>query len=276
MPLLLLLLALAAPAAARPASCTDGITAPEGVFCDSVDECVRYCSCACTFDPKKWTADKRDQSTTCTLPRSGPGMVPPDSADLVPVSSTLPYVAVPRGLRATADARDGLIALSAALSASAKRAERNYSVRVGSCYRRHETDSEPECGYVLKGNYMIGKSTTDAKREYWREKANPMNLGLAWPGRTPHSGGYACDVILVDANGRDCFDWRAGAGDPPTCAIAAREASSLLDEEMAGTGALRLSYEAWHYEWGPNAKGCRHPDCAAKYWPLTGKPGNRP
>jgi hypothetical protein len=203
-------------------------------------------------------------------------MLPRDSADLVAVSTSIPHVSVKRGIKAIQAAADGLVALGAALDAMPKRRELSFSARVGSCYRHHSTDSKDECGYVLKGNYMISKSTTPEKQAYWREKANPLNLGLAWPGRTPHSGGYACDVILVDSAGADCFDWRAGVPDAKRCSIDAATAVALLNEAMTAAGALRLSYEAWHYEWGPDASGCSHPDCAKHGWPITGKPGNKP
>jgi len=277
-PLLALLVLLVLPASAKPPSCTDGIKAPNGVFCDSVDECVTFCSCACTFDPKKWQPRKEDDaSVACTgLPDTGFGMLPRDSADLVAVSTSITHVRVPRGIRAIQAAADGLAALGAALETMPKRRELGFTARVGSCYRHHSTDSKDECGYVLKGNYMISKSTTPEKQAYWREKANPLNLGLAWPGRTPHSGGYACDVILVDKDGADCFDWRAGVPDAKRCSIDAKTAVELLNEAMTAAGALRLTYEAWHYEWGPSASGCVHPDCAKHGWPITGKPGNKP
>jgi hypothetical protein len=262
-----------------PVSCTDGITPQRrGKLCDNVDDCMKFCSCACAFDPTKWNPSKKDDgSTTCPeMPETGYGMLPPGSPDLHPVL-TLPYLTVPAGTTATQDVLDGLQRLSDRLAASAQRARYGYKVRVASCYRNHVDDSVPECGIVLKAKYMSDRATDPAKKTQWHDAANPMNLGLTWPGRTPHSGGYACDLILQDSRGQDCFDWRAGVSGAPTCAIEAQLASSLMDDEVANAdvGAKRLTYEAWHYEWGANASGCRAPDCAAQYWPITGRPGNR-
>ena len=169
---------------------------------------------------------------------------------------------------------DGLTRLSTRLAATHRsRPEPRFGVFVKNCYRAHETDTVPECGFVLKAQYMLAKTDLTAdKRKYWEEKANPMNLGLAWPGRTPHSGGYACDIIVIDRDGRDCFDWRAGVDGAPVCAIAPRTAAKLLVDEItnADVGGRRLSYEAWHFEWGPSASGCQGDAC--NRWPITGKP----
>jgi hypothetical protein len=265
--------------AVPPPSCTDGIVPKRaGKLCDNYADCAKFCSCACTFDKHKWRPDvKDDGSTTCgdSMPETGVGMLPPDSEQLHPVPE-LPFLSVPAGTKATQDAIDGLRRLSDHLAApaNANRVKHGYTVRVGSCYRRHLEDTVPECGHILKAQYMLAKDLDAKTRAYWEEKSNPMNLGLTWPGRTPHSGGYGCDLILVDSSGRDCFDWRAGVDGTPSCSIEQRLASRLMDEEAAGpeAGGTRLTYEAWHYEWGPNATGCRHPDCADHHWPLTGKP----
>jgi hypothetical protein len=264
-----------------PPSCTEGI-APKrrGAFCDNFDDCVKFCSCACKFDEHKWPAPVKgvtdDGSTTCgaSMPDTGFGMLSPDSPDLHPVPN-LAYIAVAPGAKATQETIDGLRRLSEGLSVSKNRAKHRFTVRLGSCYRPHRVDSVPECGYILKGKFMLAKTDIDdAMRKYWEEKSNPMNLGLTWPGITPHSGGYACDLILVDEHGQDCFDWRAGVKDAPACSIPQRLASSLMDDEATSpdVGAKRLRYEAWHYEFGPSASGCVSPNCAANYWPLTGKP----
>lgn len=274
--LVLLTLLLAVAARAQAHNCADGVRAQRpGKFCDTVEGCITFCGCACTFDPHKWKADvKDDGSTTCpNMPETGTGMLPPNSPDLVDIS-TLAYMSVPRGAKATRAAFEGLQRLSAHLAASENRRRLNYTVRVGSCYRRHLEDSVPECGYVLKGAYMLARTSDPAQRERWTTAANPMNLGLTWPGRTPHSGGYGCDLILVDSHGTDSFDWRAGVAGSQSSTIAQKLASALMDDEATNpeVGAKRLTYEAWHYEWGPNASGCRAPECASRYWPPTGKP----
>lgn len=276
-PLLLAALLSLAPAAQAAPACTDGITPRSpGKFCDNVEDCMTFCSCACTFDATKWKSGvKNDGSTTCPgLSETGVGMLARDSAELRDLTA-LPHITFRAGTRATQDVIDGLRRLSEHLEASPERIRLGYTVHVKSCYRSHLTDTVPECGFVLKAKHMLAKKDlTEEKRAYWLDRADPRNLGLAWPGRTPHSGGYACDLILLDAAGRDCFDWRAGVPGTPTCSIAQKTASSIMDEAATNptVGARRLRYEAWHFEWGPSAAGCVHPDCGDKHWPPTGRP----
>lgn len=263
---------------ALPPACTDGIAARPGKFCENLDDCMRFCSCACSFDVHQWKPNvKNDGSTTCgaRMPETGIGMLPPDSADLVPIPTTWTYLAVPRGITGTRDVYAGLKSLADSLAASAERTRLGYTVRVGSCYRRHLEDTVPECGFVLKAKYMLAKSTDSAYQSKWRENGDPTLKGLTWPGRTPHSGGYACDIVLVDRSGGDCHDSRAGVDGAPVCAIDARTAVDRLLAETSASGAKRLTFEAWHFEWGANASGCAGEACSA-YWPVTGKPGNRP
>lgn len=270
---LLAVLVLASSAQAAPV-CSEGIKAAPGKFCDNVADCMKFCSCQCTFDKTKWKAKvHNDGSTNCPgLPETGFGMVAHDSGDLHDVPK-LDHIDMAKGVRATQDVIDGLTRLNTRLANPQIKRDVKFGVYVKNCYRRHETDTVPECGFVLKAKYMLAKTDlTDENRRYWEGKANPMNLGLAWPGRTPHSGGYACDIILVDKKGADCFDWRAGVDDAPTCSIPAKDAAKLLADEITGdeVGGKRLSYEAWHFEWGPNASGCRGDAC--NRWPITGKP----
>src|SRR5947208_2288134 len=61
-----------------PASCTDGITVKRpGKFCETLEDCVQFCSCACDFAADKWKKDSsKDASTTCSnIPTGGPGMI---------------------------------------------------------------------------------------------------------------------------------------------------------------------------------------------------------
>jgi hypothetical protein len=274
--------ATATPTAATPASakrsCTDGIAASPGKFCESVKDCKKFCSCACSFDPHKWKADvKNDGSTTCPdAPKTGPGMLAPDSPELARLADAgFSYITFDPGERAAAVALDGLRRLDAHLAASPDRAKYGYTVRVVSCYRPQIDDTEAECGFTLKSMYMLDRISDPKQRGYWDEKANPNNLGLAWPGKTPHSGGYACDLVLVDRNGRDSFDSRAGVDGAPRSSIDQRLASRLLDEEVTNpdVGGSRLTFEAWHYEWTTVTNSrCKAPDCAERHWPVTGKP----
>ena len=245
-----------------------------GKLCTDVESCKKFCTCACNFDPSKWKPNvANDGSTTCPLaPTTGPGMLAPDSPDLQPLPS-FNYITVPPGVRATQPVIEGLQRLDARLATSPNRIRYNYTVRVGNCYRPHIDDTEAECGFVLKAMRVIEKYPE--KKAEWEPKLNPLNLGLAWPGATPHSAGTACDLILVDAQGRDSFDWRAGVPGTPRSSIDQRLASRMLDEEVTdpAVGALRLNYEAWHYEWGgPTGGRCKAPDCATRYYPACGKP----
>ena len=245
-----------APAVAEPASkpvpmpealsCTEGLLPKRpGKFCDNVADCMKFCACACTFNEHKWKKDvKDDGSTTCPdMSESGVGMLPPDSDQLHPIPD-LPYLSVPAGAAATQDAIDGLRRMSGHLASpsNANRVKYNYTVRVGSCYRRHLEDTVPECGFVLKAKYMLERVTDPEKRKAWLTAADPRNLGLTWPGATPHSGGYGCDLILLDSAGRPSFDWRAGVDGPPRSSIDQKLASALMDEEAtnAEVGGKRL------------------------------------
>ncbi|MDE2489920.1 MAG: hypothetical protein KGM24_03680 [Elusimicrobia bacterium] len=85
-------------------------------------------------------------------------------------------------------------------------------------------------------------------------------------------------LTLPPGKPRDSFGASAGVPGSPHSSLDQRLASRLLDEEVtsAYVGARRLTYEAWHYEWGDSPFGsgalCRAPDCAEKHWPVTGRP----
>ena len=204
------------------------------------------------------------------LPRNSPEL------DVVP---ELEFVWSEGNIRAAKVAIEGLKRLSEALKVSENRKKYGYTVRINSCWRSHVGDTDRECGFVIKGRYVLENNKgTEEQRKEWEVNQDPNNVGLAWPGRTPHSGGYACDLILVDSNKEDCFDCRAGVKGAPTCSkIEQRLASQMLDQELDAAGAVRLSYEAWHYEWdaNPPKNRCKAGDCAAKFWPLPCKPFGR-
>lgn len=257
-----------------PAAACLATVPPSGKFCTDVEACKKFCTCACDFDPSKWKPNvKNDGSTTCPrAPVSGPGMLASDSPDLLPLPP-FDFITARSSERATRTVIEGLQRLDARLAASPNRRKYNYTVRVVSCYRPHLEDTEPECGFVLKAMRVIEKYPE--KRAEWEPKLNPQNLGLAWPGATPHSAGTACDLVLVDAQGRDSFDWRAGVRGAPRSSIDQRVASKMLDEEVTDStvGALRLNYEAWHFEWGgPTGGRCKDPECATRHYPACGKP----
>jgi hypothetical protein len=244
-------------------------------FCSDVESCKAFCSCACNLDLKKWRPVSDDGATICPgAPTTGVGMIPADSPDLIPIPK-LRFVAASASVRATKETVEALKRLDDYLATSPSRAEFNYTVKVRNCYRPAIDDVEKECGFVLKAMHILNKyPEDDKKRAEWTPKLNPNNLGLAWPGATPHSAGNACDIVLVDPNGQESFDWRVGTGSAHS-SIDQRLASKMLDEAVTNdtVGGRRLNFEAWHYEWG-STLGCRckAPECADKFWPPLGTP----
>lgn len=272
-------------------ACQDLVTpAPKpGKLCTDFENCEKYCGCACTFHKEKW--GKEEEDTDCPgADVTGVRMLASNDTKLFDLKKkledlkqTFSVLELPGGQTlVTQEVFDGLTKLDAALRDSPKKAEKKYRARIGNCYRTHLKDTQKECGLVLKASYMLTKVKGDAEKEaHWLEEGNPQKKGLAWPGATPHSAGTACDIILMDEHGVDCFDWRAGIvlkpGEkgPPVCTIEAREAVNLLTDiaTAEAVGARRLNYEAWHFEWDPSYTDarCAGDDCQ-RYWPLTGKP----
>jgi hypothetical protein len=249
-------------------------------FCSDVESCKSFCSCACTLHLNKWKHPKdtpggsgNDGATECPgVPQAGKGIAPPDDLTSIP---SMQYVKASPGARATVEVVDGLKRLDAYLATSPSRVKYKYTVVVRSCYRPAIDDIEKECNFVLKAMHVLNKDPQDAqKRAEWTPKLNPNNLGLAWPGASPHSSGQACDLVLVDEKGKASFDWRVGTGSPHS-SIDQRLASKMLDEAVTNdqVGGRRLNYESWHYEWG-TSMGCRckDPECADKFWPPLGRP----
>lgn len=263
-------------------SCTEGIKAPAGKFCDSKDECRQFCSCACVFDATKWGV-KGQQDTTCAgIPATGPGML--DGADL-PKIPALDYVTGGAGKRASQAVIDALKRLDVSLEDSTNRKKWGYTVRVGSCHRSHIADTKRECSIVLASMYMLDnkKYKDENERQHWEDWLDPNQAGLSWPGNTPHSSGVACDLLLVNSEGKDCHGCKAGVKGAPSCELIDQSDKSIkmtdlkkihrmLDEELDKVGAYRLSYEAWHYEWrdDPPKNRCKAADCSK--WPISCSP----
>ncbi|TBR23810.1 hypothetical protein EPO15_05260 [bacterium] len=266
-----------APVAAP--DCRDGIAVRRShQFCDDVEECQSFCACACTFDPTQWYNDGRDRSVECSrAPTTGEGLLAPDAPGLAALTERpFRFIDGAAGQRATREVREGLRLLDDRLAASEDRARLNYRVRVVSCYRSPGSEVVKDCGLIRKAMHMLAKEDlAPAKRDFWTVRLDPNRVGRAWPGATPHTAGAACDLVLVDSAGADCFDWRAGVDGAPRCSIDQQVASRLLDQEAtsAEVGAHRLDFEAWHYEWGTTAGSrCVHPDCADNHWPPDGSP----
>jgi D-alanyl-D-alanine dipeptidase len=151
-------------------------------------------------------------------------------------------------VRATQEAIDGLRKVDELLATPAYA---GYSLEVTNCWRDGVWESKEECYFVVKGK-------------------NPVSeMMLAWPGANPHSSGHACDVYLYK-HGKEVL----GHGVPDkaknscTNMEGAKDASRTLDELMTKSGAKRLIYEPWHFEWnGGNGCRCEAPACNDKYWP---------
>ena len=260
-----------------------------GKFCDSVESCKTFCCCACTtsLDGAWWSErSPYDGRTTCPRsPTSGDGIMAPDSGDLHDLGTLLTATEVPwlsdySGKRATQAVADGLKALNDQLAALPDQAKKKLKVRVGSCYRRAvgnsltptagDGNAEAVCGMVYKMLRVENSPRSDqATKDAWHEHAANV-WQMAWPGYTPHAGGIACDLVLVDGSGSDCFDVAAGDASGAHCSLGDRASSELMDKLVGATGGWRLDFEAWHYEWG-GAHDCRcQGDGCKRFYPPTG------
>lgn len=251
----------------------------EAKFCRDLEECKRFCCCACAeFDSSDWHA----RGNCPHSPTAGGG----SGLDLIELQS-LTHVRVDSGARATEEVRRGLERLDRVLPYYQEKYPElgNFNVHVHHCYRAAHDEVENICGWVFRKMHVeqSTRQPQSVKDEWTKNAANIW--GLAWPGPTPHSRGVACDMVLVDQNGDDCFGW-AFVKKTPKCSIARRKALAILDEIMTGpgpadgeaagaaVGAIRLDYEAWHYEWGSPYSSCRckNPtECAE-----SGEPGGSP
>ena len=221
-----------------------------GVATTNMAEATAFCSQACDLSGPQGGAK-------CTRVPTGDGLLPESSPLLSPVPK-LTYVKANADVRASKEVIDGLKKLDTWLAASPERAKYNYSVRVSNCWRDGIDEIKKECYFVMKGK-------------------NPVNLGLTYPGANPHSGGKACDIVLVDAKGNTATS--CSANTKTNAGIDFKTASRLLDEALTNdtVGAKRLNYEAWHYEWGgPSACRCKAPECQNDFWPpLCGADGSK-
>lgn len=270
-----------------------GRCAPEsaGRFCSSAQSCERYCCCAFSFDPTKWTGVYDWKTTNISAPEDIPDTIRPDSPDLVDLGTAL------RGSRVlvhyagkvgTTALAAGLRRLDAVLAALPERATTPFTVDVSNCYRRAignelrpaasngpDGNAEAVCGELFVMMRLEDKphrSPGEDRLLNGLHSTRDSAFLMAWPGKTPHASGYACDLVLRDATGAPCFDATAGLPSSPTCAIDARHAVDLLARAVIQSGGARLDYEAWHYEWG-GATGqgsCRcNTDGCDSIWPVS-------
>lgn len=222
-----------------------------GVGTRNMEEAKAFCSAACDVNPATGGAN-------CPrVPYTGEGFLQRDDKQLKPIPA-LPYVSAGSDVRATQEVIDGLERLSGYIIATRLKGQTpEFSVRVNNCWRDARYDTQKECYFVMKG-------------------LNPQNLGLAFPGATPHSGGKACDIVLVDKNGKEATACSAASEKALGASIPFKQASEILDEMLTNptVGAKRLDYEAWHYEWGgPSNARCVAPDCMNQHWPPLCRPG---
>jgi hypothetical protein len=216
-----------------------------GVHCGSWEDCKAFCAEACDVDATT------GRISCPRVPTEGAGLLPADSPLLEPIPKMKYVKSDSSRNRATARVIEGLQKLDAWLEKSPERAKFGTTVLVRSCWRDGTYDSKKECYFIMKGK-------------------DPKGLGLSWPGANAHSAGNACDIVLVDAKGREATACSADAESELGAGIDFRTASRLLDEALTNdtVGAKRLNYEAWHYEWGgPSKCRCKAPACANDYWP---------
>lgn len=255
-----------------------------GAYCHDLASCKTFCCRACTgFDSAQWNTD-----ATC------PDAPPPSGrmlrSDQVTAITALPNVLVAGSQRATADVIAGLTRLNAAIPALRTKYPQygEFKAKVKNCWRDAETNTTKVCSLVIRKLHVEQSTTASAAtKEQWARNANAV-WGLVWPGPTPHSGGFACDIVVVDASGAECFGWAvpdvpADDGSNPACSIPQQTASAILDEAATGpaagpgidaVGAVRLNFETWHYEWNSPITSCRcsaaNGDPCSAYWPPKG------
>lgn len=226
----------------------------------NMEEATAFCQKACDVNPATGGAN-------CPrVPFAAEGFLQENDPSLHSIPK-IPYVFAAPHVKATKEVIDGLERLSgyivamkvqdAALPKDKQQIPDFAGVRVNNCWRDARYDTQKECYFVMKGQ-------------------NPQNLGLAYPGATPHSGGKACDITLVDKNGKEATACSAESEKSLGAALPFKTASDLLDRILTNptVGAKRLNYEAWHYEWGgPDNARCVYPHCMQDHWPPLCRPG---
>lgn len=190
-----------------------------------------------------------------------PGILKSGSPELIKATDTKNWppmlnIKVSKSAQATKAAIEGLQRADKYLSDPNKSyGAKGYTVKVTTCWRDWlEPDTMKECAIVL-GNHVQG-GVVDK---------NPTHYYLAWPGASPHSAGYACDMRLLK-------DGKEVAGDKKTenCK-SVRPFNDIFVEIMTNpdVGGRRLDTESWHFEWGgPTGCRCVGEECH-NIWPIT-------
>jgi hypothetical protein len=236
-----------------------------GQYCNGEEDCKAFCQKHCTLNPSAW-------KSTCQFPAGLGGSIAEGSSELKKLPA-MKHVSGSSSVRATQESIEGLQRLDEYIGSSSSW-PKDHTVYVHSCYRSDKQDSTGECDYILKGWHIRAKwaGKTPSTPAEQKEKATgdrlvnpPRNLGLMWPGATPHSAGLGCDLVVRDPSGKDATSCRM------TDNAKQRELSKALVDAMTGdkVGAVRLNYEGWHFEWGGAITTCRckGAECNDKHWP---------
>ena len=242
-----------------------------GQYCHDIASCKTFCKANCALDLSKWG---KGVSSTCKFPAIS-GSIAPGSSQLLKLPA-LKHVKGASDLRLTQEVSAGLQRADEFIAASGEW-PKGHTLFVRNCWRADTADSTNECDYILKGWHLKEKfaSKAPANKAEQEQKAlgdrlidPPKNLGLMWPGATPHSAGIGCDIVVRDAGGKEVTSCKAPRDDSKAKALS----KSLVDVLTSSkVGALRLNYEAWHFEWGAGYTGCRckGADCNDKHWPVA-------
>jgi hypothetical protein len=241
-----------------------------GQYCHDEASCKAFCQANCKLDLARWG---KGVSSTCTLPAGLGGSIAPGSGELQKLPA-MKFVKGASDARATADV---LVALKRAddwIAASTSWPQ-GHTVYVKNCWRSDVADSTNECDYILKGWHLKQKwagKTPETKADKEQKALGdrfinpPKNLGLMWPGATPHSAGIGCDIVVHDPAGKSVTDCRMTKDDTKAQAMSKALVDALTNEKV---GAVRLNFEGWHFEWGGTLTGCRckGADCNDNHWP---------
>ncbi len=259
-------------------------------FCQGVADCKTFCSSVCTLDVVGWR--EGTMNTTCRFPadaiRRAGGPQPSELFRIPP----LPHVKAPGNAQATQYVIEALKRLNDRIASKPQGWPAGHVAYVRNCYRPPVEEATLECDFIMKAIHLekkwAGRTPVSAAERKERDSnlklarliSNPAdNLGLTWPGPSPHSRGQACDIVVAkrgDGNRDDATTTCKGVANDTTM----KAHSRALDEALTNptVGAVRLNYEAWHYEFGryeTTGKNCRcvAPACNDKFWPPNCKDG---
>ncbi|NOU27469.1 MAG: hypothetical protein HOO96_06120 [Polyangiaceae bacterium] len=273
---------VAPPATPRPRN------ASNRQFCEGEAECKAFCAANCKLDVRGWA--EGTMNSTCSFPadaitRAG-GPLPNELARI----PAMTYVKARSDAEATTEVIEALRRADAYIAGHQSTWPAGYVAYVNNCYRPPVEEATRECDFIMKSihleNKWKGRTPTspkeiaerDANLKLARFIGNPNdNLGLTWPGPSPHSRGQGCDIVVakVGRSVEPTTSCKTSAGNEQQ-----RLHSKALDEALTNdvVRGVRLNYEAWHYEFGRYElanKSCRcvAPACNEKHYPTNCKDG---